>query len=468
MAQIDVVFSSVPFTATGSPLPAPGILKNIAIKAGLSSKAYDMNWEWQKKITNHQYGNKIVDFLANETYYPEIENFLLDMFTQISNKILADNPKHVGLSVFTYANQIGAKYLAMFMKQKAPNVEVFVGGQGIYNVVGLGDESNFLKLMRRQKLIDRFFTGDAEGDLFDWLKQIGGHEEIELSFDDNLFINFDDYAKDYNTLPLVGSRGCVRKCKFCSDIVRWQKYKFRTADSIFTEMLHYVEKYDVRRFSFVDPLINGNMVEFRKLLKLLVKYNTDNKQKITYSGSIIFRPKNQFKADDWSMMNDSGADQLFTGIESFDEQVRHHMGKKFNDTDLRWNLEQCLKHNIQVSGTLIVGYPTETEDSIKRSKIWLKENTKYQKILKLSFGGTMMITPGTWLDLHKHELGVENTGHPYWKWTCTKNGSTPAKRVAWLRELRTYANDLGWNVNNDQIENEAILDRIVAPDKATQ
>jgi hypothetical protein len=105
---------------------------------------------------------------------------------------------------------------------------------------------------------------------------------------------------------------------------------------------------------------------------------------------------------------------------------------------------------------MIVGYPTEDEHSIQVAKDWLSDHTHFQPILEFSFGGTMAILPGTYLDNNREEYGLEVYGPPWQMWSSTKSGSTPEKRLKWWQDLSNHAKELGYEIGSAH-ENESVI-----------
>ena len=473
--QRDLVLVTVPFTDTPIPLYAIAQLKSVALEAGWTCKTIDFNNIYVRKVEQNRYSTAIVDWFYHEKYHPGIESFILDMIDYMSNEIIAYKPKIVGISLFSYACQITTKYLCIALRKKDPNIKIILGGSGVYdNVEG---ESVYIDAMREMNLVDHHFVGDAEISFYDFLKgekniigmdsnkwkELNNHDLTEIPY-----ANFEDYDwKLYKSaiIPMTASRGCVRRCKFCSDIAHWKMFSFRTGQHIFDEMLYHINKYGYKHFSFTDALINGNVKEFRNLLRLLSNYNEKNyNDKITWESQFIFRPKRQFTEYDWELLAASNPKELYTGIESLDPDVRHDMGKKFNQEDMNFSFEQCLKHNINIFAMMIVGYPTENENSIQVAKDWLRDSTRFQPIVEFSFGGTMAILPGTYLDTHREDYGLEVYGPPWQLWQSTLSGSTPKKRLEWYNELVTYSKDLGYKVTSG-IENSSVIHLLSSMDK---
>ncbi len=470
MPQKDLVLVSVPYTETASPLMAIAVLKSIAQKANWSCVALDLNIKQCNKIASHPQQRKLVDWFYNENYYPEIEDVLYKIFDQMADEVLSYQPKLIGLSLFTYACQISAKYLCIMLKQKSPDTKIVIGGSGVFDNV-LGDHS-YVDNLQNMNLIDHYIIGDAENSFYDFLMDqatvgVDGADWKELTNDDLASLpapNYDDYdfsLYEFPAIPILGSRGCVRKCTFCNDIVHWKKFSYRGGDHIFQEMLLQKQRYGLNDFVFSDALINGNMREFKVFLQCLAEYNDENlNDKISWDSQFIFRPKNQFSEDDWALLKRSNPSALQVGIESLSENVRFHMGKKFDQASLNFGLEQAIKHTIPIRGLMIVGYPTETREDIDISKQWLTDNTRFKDIIDFTWGGTMAILPGTELYNNQSKYNIVVDGSPWQNWTNTVTGSNPKQRAEWLVELSNHCKELGYKTFCG-IENETILESLL-------
>ena len=463
--QKDLVICQVPFTETAFPLMAGAVLKSIAEKAGWSSILYDFNQLYFDKIKKDYNASRVVDFLLHETHDTKILPFVKQMFSEMADKIIEHQPKLVAISVFTYCSRTSAVYLSMMIKQKSPNIKIIAGGSGLYD--GVMMKTDFADHMRRMKLLDHYIIGDAEHSFLEFLKDnknFGGINNADWQQIANKDLdvlphpNYNDHQwsiYERKAIPITGSRGCVRKCTFCNDILHWKKFSFRSADSIFEEMLAQSNKYGLYHFQFSDALINGNVKEFRSLCQKLADYNNSNQQQLSWDSQFIFRPRKQFAESDWDNLKASGVSSLSVGVESLDEDIRYDMGKKFDQEDLEYNLYQCQRLKIEAACNIIVGYPLEDEKSIDKSKQWLADNTHFNDYMKLNFGGTMALFPDTPLFVNAEKYGITIDGPPWQNWW--NQSSTPQLRKKWWSELVACAKSNGYHVQYS-FENSIILE----------
>lgn len=467
----DVVIVTVPWTDSNIPLMAPAALKGIVEKAGLSCLAVDLNAEIYQASRKHKHSKLLVKFFFDEYLDDNIEHWVRDLFESMARGILSWKPKLVGLSLFSYVCQCSAKWLSYYLKKLDPSVQIVIGGAGcIQNFTG---PAVFVDQLKAQNLIDYHIRGDGENSFFELLtgndsfvgintdtwKELSADEINHLPIPDYQDYNFEMYDKQ--VLPILGSRGCVRKCTFCDIISNWKRFQWRSADDIFAEMLHQNFKYNIRYFKFQDSLTNGNMKEFVKLTQLLSEHNQANPDnKFRWSGYYIFREATPNSDREWKLVYESGAEILAVGIENLNEHIRYAIGKKFSNASIDYHLKQAYKYNIQIQMLNIVGYVNETEKDIEFAKQWLKDNTQYKDILYIQWGGTLGIFPNTYLEENQTQMGIIRINKHPQSWINPNIGSTPAVRAKWAKDLNELSKQLGYRVLYS-LDNHYLLESLI-------
>lgn len=469
----DMVICSVPWTETDMPLMAPAALKPIVEKAGFSCLAIDLNSEIVYQLSTRADRTKYIQFFMNETFDKSIEQGIFNLFDILSDKILQVRPKFVGLSVFTFSSRVATKYLCDFIKRKNANVQILIGGAGCsWSFNGPADLANELKKLN---LIDHHIKGDAENSLYHFLIGNKEYPGINDSTWKNLnnqelamlpMPNYENYLFDFykiKALPIIGSRGCVKRCTFCDYVTHWNKFQWRTAENIFDEMLAQYQKYKIRHFKFQDSLINGGLKEFNNLCSMLANYNEKNpKESFRWSSFFVLRDWTPSSEKAWELIAKSGAVQLNVGTESFSQPVRYAMRKKYNDDSIIKHFEQAQKYGIHIRSLHIVGYVTETQDDIDLSKQWLRNNTRFNDTVSFDWGGTLAIVEHTYLGDNKDKLGIKLENNDPMKWTSKYTDSTAEKRKAWTIELRELSAQLGFTVAATGADTHYLLEQSLA------
>jgi len=467
----DVVIVTVPWTDSSIPLMAPAVLAPIVEKTGMSCLATDTNAEVFNWTKTHKHRDALIKFFFDEIADKSVQKDLFDLFYSFATQILSWSPRIVGLSLFSYVSQNSTKWLAYFIKKLSPTTTIIIGGPGCLNA--FTGPSDFVEDLLSKKIVDYHIRGDGEHSLYEFLlgnKQYHGINSIdwkELSKEELRSLPTPDY-RDYHfnlynkkALPIIGSRGCVRKCTFCDYIANWKNFQWRTADDIFSEMLCQYEKYGIRFFKFQDSLTNGNQKEFVSLTKLLSNYNKNNPDKsFKWNGYFIFREASKNSANEWKLLYESGAESLAVGIENLNQHIRYDIGKKFSNKAIDFHLSQAKKYNIQIQLLNIVGYVNETEDDIDFAKQWLKDHVDYRDILYIQWGGTLGVFPNTYLEKHFDDIGlIKVANHPQ-GWVNPKIDSTPIKRAQWAKELIELSKKLGYKVA-DNLDNHYVLEMLI-------
>lgn len=452
-----VVIATVPWTDTDSLLMAPGLLKSSLTSNNIMSVAIDLNQEVRHRVLSSQYRDQLIHFMLTSEVKAEAKQAIYELFHWMADRVTEYKSEWIALSLLTYLSQHSCRWLCFLIKQRNPNVKIVIGGAGCFS--SLKGIDTFSSQLKSTGLIDYFINGDGEQSLVELIKGNTGYpginsivwQEIEqldqLPFPDYSDYNFDLYSA--KSVGILGSRGCVRECTFCDIHEHWSKFRWRSADSIFAEIMHQYSNYGTRIFKFNDSLINGNQKEYRNLIKLLADFNRplDDNKKIQWTSFFIFRPSGQMSEDDWRLTKESGAIFLSVGVESFVDHVREHLKKKFTNADLEYNLRLAQKYKVPVSLLILVGYVTESENDHLAQLEWVRQNKHYANdpIVSIQIGSTLGILPGTWLHKHYKQLGIVlNSTEVYQDWTRADINSTPAIRMQRHQELNNELKENGF------------------------
>jgi len=473
----ECVFVTVPFTDTNKPLMAPAILKSIATKAGKTSVVIDLNIKFinQLKLASlSTKKQKILDFFRTGQWDREIGNDVFDMLKNMADEIMHYRPKIVGISVFTYNCQVCAKYLSWALKKIDPTVKIIFGGAGILHQ--LSGPSKFVTDLKKSGLIDHYIFGDGEKILYEYLKnnaEINGLSSDtwdQLSNQDLESMPLPDYD-DYNfklyeepkALPINGSRGCVRHCDFCDIHEHWKKFSYRGGQHIFDEMLEMSKKYGVNYFNFTDSLINGNLKEYRVLMKLISDYNKNKSEdeQLKWTSFFIIRPKTVFTDEDWKLTSEGGGRGLAVGIETLSDTVRKKLGKNFTNDDIDYAFRSAQKYSkIKFSLLFLTGHVYETDQDHDFELQWWPKQIKYKDVISsVNTGSPLGILKNTPLDKNFAQLGLISVGSSPEDWVNPTTNNTPHKRVKWNDEIVQKVLDCGFKVSRGH-DAHYILERL--------
>jgi hypothetical protein len=486
MHELDFLICSIPRMNMMYPPPAPALLKSVLTAKNYRCKTKDFVSDFYHTFKNHPEWTKIDNWNALPNYNnKEIGKIISDKVKQWAEELVEYKSEWIGVSIFSYESHKIGKLLAEKIKIKDSSQKIFFGGAGITNV-----NIPYPETLLEQGIIDAFITGEGEQSIIELAKNNIGYPgindrnfvKIEKKIIDTLpmpdYTDYDLslygkqnlgvykdlnqrnnlYVEYENTLPITGSKGCVRRCSYCDVPFLWPKFTHRGGLEVANEIIEKSKKYDVRKFHFTDSLVNGSMKEFRILCDTLAKNNRDTNNAIIWSGQFIFRPNRQHTPEDWELIARSGGSVLEVGLESASDDIRFAMGKKFTNDDIAYELYHCQKNMITTFPLMIVGYPTETDEHYQQYIEFFKRFHQYaydKTILSLELGGTLRIQPNTPDDVNLPAIGIEMIPMPdgsredlLW-WNPNNPDLTFSKRI-WRRfTLGKIAKDLGYQIPAD-------------------
>ena len=301
MNNVDIVICSLPSLLIDRVPGAPAILKSAVEEAGYTCKTIDLSIEFfinQCKQDLGLYHTLSSIFRPGETSNELAKQACKDWVSESVDQLKIINPSVIGLSVFTNFQHRATIKLAQAIREHMPNVKIIVGGMGlIVNASSLSSEPGIKKIdllkpfpqyLTEKKLVDEVILhGNDLTDLVNALERIVGISEKtkKLNYKEDKVIynspvpDYSDYKLNYylwsqgKSLPVTGSKGCVRSCTFCDIPTQFGKFKYRTGKNIAEEIIELSQKYNIRRFEFTDSLVNGSVKSFKEWLTVLADYN---------------------------------------------------------------------------------------------------------------------------------------------------------------------------------------------------
>lgn len=438
------------------------LLKGSLSKAGFSSKILDLNADLEYQFSNDPDQLLAISnfFMNYNLYNSRVFEKVDELITNWTNRIVNENPKWVGLSVFSYNSQRAVRLLAIKIKMMNPDIKIVIGGAGITT------DFVFSETLYKDKIIDAYIRGEGELSIIELLQgntTYPGINGIPFKQIDNInsipFPEYDDYKLDTYTnkkglvaLPITGSRGCVRSCTFCDIASQWPKYKFREGKNIAEEIKYQIQKHNAKAFRFTDSLINGSLKAFKEMIYELAEYN--NKlpvdQKFSWDSHFIIRSPKQMPPKLFDVMKQSGAGVMLIGVESGSQSVRDHMKKGFTQSDLDYCMEQFDRVGIKTRFLMIVGYPTETETDFQQTLDMFTKYQKYQQsgtIEEVNLGLTLNLLHNTPLSDNADFYGISRLSDHQNEWICKSNPKLDYKeRLRRRIYLQQHIEHLGYKV----------------------
>jgi len=207
---------------------------------------------------------------------------------------------------------------------------------------------------------------------------------------------------------IMGSRGCVYKCGFCSNPGH---RRVHPASYVFAQIIELNNRYGIRLFAFFDSLFTTSSPSEQKrieaLCKMILCCGLDIRYLIEIRADVILQLPERLL----SLMIRSGCVEFNLGLEKGSDRMLQKMTKGMSIQDHFEAVEKLrrvakrAKREVFVNGSFILGGPGETKEDVRDTIIHslaldLDEVTLY----------SMLIYPGTEVYAEARRKGILKPG----------------------------------------------------------
>jgi len=334
---------------------------------------------WAMDCTNDFFVKEISDKLLHN-FKQEIDDFV-DAFLSTNTKIIGFS---VNLISIFLSNEI-----ARLIKARDPSRFIIFGGPatffkhprelidpGFVDLFVIGEGEAVTPLILQRALKNKHIKNGAGILLGRDFRRVNGIPAVPLSDIRQIpFPTFSEFelaeynqGNDYKPLPLLTSRGCIRKCSYCIDHIMWPKFRFRDPEYIFKEIEYHMLNNNTKAFEFNDLTCNGNLKQLSAICDLIIAsgYKFD-----WVSYAIVRR---EMDSDLLLRMKKAGCHTLIFGIESASERILKLMGKNFTAKDAAELIRRAHEAGICTNMNIIVGFPGETEEDFNLTAEFIESN----------------------------------------------------------------------------------------------
>jgi anaerobic magnesium-protoporphyrin IX monomethyl ester cyclase len=297
--------------------------------------------------------------------------------------------RSVAITTTLYVAGHPIKEIVDFVRGHAPDVKIIVGGPYVANLAaeaardGLG--------ARLRPLGADYYVVSREGELT--LTRIlarlrdgaGMHEVPNVVFHDGTRIvrtvdevesnSIADNMVNYHLFPdesfneFVTTRtgkSCPFSCSFCGFPQRAGKYTYLDLEHVERELDAIAKIPGVNTITFIDDTFNVPKVRFRELCQLMIDKGYGFKWNCYYRSDHGDRRTVE-------LMRDAGCEGVFLGIESGSDPQLKRMNKTARRHHYLAALADLRDAGISTYGSLIIGFPGETDETVADTVDLLRE-----------------------------------------------------------------------------------------------
>lgn len=316
----------------------------------------------------------------------------------IINTIKKFKPDMIGISAvsetFYESNKLGEKIKRVY------NGPLVLGGvhiticpqdfkDSIFDIAVIGEgeitTEELIQEFKKNKLEDKKALRNIKGIIYRDNKNIikteprdfiANLDTIPMPARDLLKMEFYNQARNNRGIlmkygSIITSRGCPFNCSFCSTSLFWKnKIRYHSPRRIIKEIEFLINEYNVKVISIYDDLFMANKKQLKEVSNMIVSKGINEKVEfwmqaradIIDEETIDLLKKMNVKSIAFGF--ESGSDRILTELK----------GKIASITKNQKAVDLCNMAEIKVGGLFIIGSPYETEDDIKKTYNFIKNN----------------------------------------------------------------------------------------------
>ncbi|MCK5580448.1 MAG: B12-binding domain-containing radical SAM protein [Candidatus Omnitrophica bacterium] len=176
----------------------------------------------------------------------------------------------------------------------------------------------------------------------------------------NPFIMGDIRAEKKRT-HVMSSRACPYKCIYCHDIFG-KKLRKRSPENFFNEIKMLYNDYGIKEFNIVDDIFNVDRPRMHDILNLII--DSGLKIKIAFPNGI---KADILTKEDIFLLKKAGTYIITFPIETSSKRLQKLIKKEMDLDKIIENIKYANKLGIITNGFIMIGFPTETVDEIKKT-----------------------------------------------------------------------------------------------------
>ena len=165
------------------------------------------------------------------------------------------------------------------------------------------------------------------------------------------------------SVPINTARGCAFRCTFCYHVFRDYKYRIRSPQNIFEEIITLKEKYGFNYVNLFDELTFYSIPQVESFLDTMKLYNLGVYWVACCRGN-LFREKDIELA---RRLKEAGCIGLVYSLESASPEILKAMNKKITKDEFMEQTRTLRKAGLATWTSIVIGYPQETEDTLQQT-----------------------------------------------------------------------------------------------------
>lgn len=330
-------------------------------------------------------------------------------------RLLSQKPRVVGITTVAIFRPSTLASIVKEIRNISPQTIIVLGGHGAQDSSEIRKMGELYITDHGEQILANFITAIKQGANIDNVPGVMVSDDGCRIMKGSVFyeniprILYPDWKATSSKCwryPIESSRGCRFNCSYCSFPSKTTQV-FREIKDVVEEMKHVDKHYSIRRFNFVDSCLTSNP-EF--LLSLCAALR---REKTRYDWRCFARPDAFERFPELAEeMAQAGCSKIFMGVESIHDHILSGMRRGMNRQTIETGLSRVFQSGISVHGNFIIGFPGETEGTVRETVKFIVRQP-FSSVYLCTFGASKEL-----LDVARAypERYFHLTGEPVKKW----------------------------------------------------
>lgn len=330
----------------------------------------------------------LTNFLRQRGKRAEYVNFFQNEKARLA-ELLAGRPLAVAITTTFYTLNVPVVEIVEFIRACAPEVPIVVGGPLVAN--HFRRHSGPELALSLADLGADIYVHESQGEqtLLDLVSRLGGDRDLSqvpnLAYFEGTELRLTQVQPETNDLdqvdidwrgfasPTLGrtlqtrtARSCAFKCGFCAYPLRAGKLTLAGLDTLARELDTMAALGTVHNVVFIDDTFNVPLPRFKDICRLLIERDYG------FEWYSYFRCSNSDE-EAIDLMARAGCKGVFLGIESGSPTILANMNKAVTTDKYRRGIELLHDRGITTFGSFIVGFPGETDETVRETADFIRE-----------------------------------------------------------------------------------------------
>ncbi len=273
--------------------------------------------------------------------------------------------------------------------RKLTQAPIVIGGAFINSFVNEKGKERTLEYMKKYKIEHAIHSFNSEPDLLSLLNALCSNQKDKLKNVSNLIST--DFSEDFiteekwnnplieeikpiwhdlsipslkSTLQIRTASGCPFSCAFCSYPTTAKVWETSDANDVREHLDSITRIKGLKNIIFIDDTFNVPVERFRQLVEIFKDYDF---------GWYSFLRVQFIDEEIVRSMKDSGCLGVYLGIESSSDTILKNMNKQARRSDFYRGVTLLNKYDIDYVAAFVLGFPGETEQTIKENISFIEE-----------------------------------------------------------------------------------------------